>query len=182
MIVSSRSFLTWKSFFLLFGLLFISCSDRQSKLIQGQAPDFTLPLANSSDSLSLSSSHGKVRLLVFWASWCMPCLAEIPTLNKLQAELGSQGLQILSINLDEKPQEKLPSILQQMKMQYPILLGNQEMVRKYGNFKEIPISFLIDRQGKLLELFRGYTHADILHNRITIALRDTLMEQPQSVP
>lgn len=156
--------------------LFLGCGGASNSLIQGNAPDFKLPVANQPDSLSLSESEGKVRLLVFWATWCTPCLAEIPTLNKLQTELGPQGLQILGINLDEEPRETLGSILQKMNIQYPILLGGQTEVKAYGNFSGVPTSFLVSRTGKLLELMSGYTEEGMLRNRIEVALRQSLVD------
>lgn len=139
-------------------------------VISSHAWDFNLESIQG-DSVRLSHSQGKVRWLVFWASWCTSCLKEIPTLIELQEELGSSGLQILSINLDENPRQVMPSILQRFRINYPILLGNSEVTKQYGGVQAIPTSFLIDGDGTIREVILGSRTADTLRKMILDLLK-----------
>ena len=66
------------------------------------APDFSLPVLGEESTRSLSDSHGKVRYLDFWASWCPPCRVSIPEIVTLQEELGGSRFEVIGINVDER--------------------------------------------------------------------------------
>ena len=71
------------------------------------APEFSLPTLDGGPARSLANSHGKVRYLDFWASWCAPCRVSIPAMVDLQAELGGADFEILAINVDKRPEDAL---------------------------------------------------------------------------
>lgn len=141
-------------------------------LVHGPAPELNLQELPTGAEVKLSHYPDKVRLLVFWASWCSPCLAEIPILKQLQASLGPQGLQILGINLDEDRNQAL-SLMGKIDFNYPILAGTQETVEAYGNFQGIPTSFLINRKGQLMEMIPGMIPEEELQKRIEEALQES---------
>lgn len=138
-------------------------------LLQSPAPDFQLASLQDGQPIKLSQFQGKVRLVVFWATWCPPCIAEIPSLISLQTELGPKGLQIIGISLDDGP-EAVMSLHQKVSFNYPIVLGTQETVESYGNFPGVPTSFLIDRHGKIISMIPGMVPEDQLKELIESAL------------
>lgn len=117
------------------------------------APDFTLnDLCGK--KVTLSQFRGKVVILNFWSIWCGPCLAEMPSLNKLYLELKDKGLVVLAIA--EDPAEKpLKSYIKEKGLVFPVLMDKERKVYlKYSLFG-IPVSFIIDKKGAIVEKIIG---------------------------
>ncbi len=119
----------------------------------GAAPAFTLPDI-SGKSVSLADFKGKVVVLDFWATWCPPCRKEIPDFISIQNEYGSKGVQVVGIALDELP--KVRAFVQANGMNYPVLMGTDAITALYGGIEGIPTTFIIDRNGKIVERFEGF--------------------------
>jgi peroxiredoxin len=117
------------------------------------APDFTLNDLNGK-KVTLSQLRGKVVILNFWSIWCGPCLAEMPSLNKLYLEFKERGLVVIAVA--EDPAEKpVKSYIQEKGIEYTILMDKDKKVYfKYSLFG-IPVTFLIDRKGMIAEKFIG---------------------------
>jgi peroxiredoxin len=117
------------------------------------APDFTLSDITGKP-VKLSQFRGKVVVLNFWSIWCGPCLAEMPSLNKLYLEFKDKGLIVLSIA--EDPAEKpVRSYIQEKGIAFPILMDKDKKIYfKYSLFG-IPVTFLIDKKGVVAEKFIG---------------------------
>lgn len=117
------------------------------------APDFTLNDI-SGKPVTLSQLRGKVVILNFWSIWCGPCLAEMPSLNKLYLEFKDKGLIVLAVA--EDPAEKpVKSYLQEKGIAFPILMDKDKKIYfKYSLFG-IPVTFLIDKKGVIAEKFIG---------------------------
>lgn len=132
------------------------------------APDLTLKDL-SGKSVSLGDYKGKVVLVNFWATWCVPCLAEIPELIEMQQKYGSKGFVILGLAMDEEGKSVVAPWVekqrfdvkgQKLAMNYPILLGNDEAANKFGGLIGYPTSVLITRDGKQLKRVTGPISAD----------------------
>ena len=109
------------------------------------APDFTLPQLDG-QQLQLSSYRGKVVLLDFWATWCVPCRAEIPQFIELQKKYGDRGLQIIGVSMDDGP-EPVRTFYEQFHMNYPVVMGTAKTGEQYGGVLGLPIAFVISRDG-----------------------------------
>jgi peroxiredoxin len=127
------------------------------------APGFTLTDINGK-SVSLSDFRGKVVILDFWATWCPPCKQEIPDFISLQKEYGPRGLQVVGIALDEPG--KVQTFARQNGMNYPVLLGTQDIASKYGGIRGIPTTFVIDKTGKLVNKFEGYRPRSVFESEV----------------
>lgn len=119
-------------------------------------PAFQLP--DLEDQLQpVSRWDGKVLVLNFWATWCPPCVREVPMLVELQSELGAKGLQIVGIAVDKRDLAR--DFVQQAQVNYPILYGVQsalEVSQLYGNDAgTLPHTAIIDRQGRVRHIVRG---------------------------
>ncbi|MCL4503915.1 MAG: TlpA family protein disulfide reductase [Deltaproteobacteria bacterium] len=112
------------------------------------APDFTLKDAVSGKNYSLKQFRGKVVVLNFYTYLCKPCKEEMPALNQLNQEFKGQGLQVIGIGLDSTA-EQLRSLAQQLGTSYPVLVGNYDIAKAYGNVEFVPTTFIIDRQGNI---------------------------------
>lgn len=124
------------------------------KLIGQKAPDFRLKDINGKE-VSLSSFKGKVVLLNFWATWCPPCKAEMPSMNKLYEKLKSRGFVVIAVSTDKRPDEPKDFIANNP-VGFPVLLDNDLKVSRnsYKAFM-LPTTFLIDRKGVIAEKYFG---------------------------
>jgi len=117
--------------------------------------DFTIKDMDGRD-VRLAGFKGKVVLINFWATWCSPCLVEIPSFVELQAKYRDQGLVIVGISVDD-PIEKLKPFAQEFQMNYPVLAGSDrnDVQEAYGPILGIPVSVLISRNGLVCSRFVG---------------------------
>ncbi len=120
----------------------------QKKLAKPVAADFTVKDA-SGTSFRLSDYKGKVVLLNFWATYCVPCRAEIPWLIEFEKTYKDKGFAVIGISMDEDWDQVKP-YLAEKHVNYRIGLGNDELAQKYGGIDALPETFLIDREGKIV--------------------------------
>jgi cytochrome c biogenesis protein CcmG, thiol:disulfide interchange protein DsbE len=132
------------------------------------APDFTLPLFDGGQ-LQLSSYRGKVVLLDFWATWCVPCREETPHFVELQQKYGGQGLQIIGVSMDDST-DPVHTFYQQFHMNYPVVMGTADVGAAYGGVLGLPIAFIIDRDGLIHAKHIGATDAAVFEKDITTLL------------
>ena len=119
-----------------------------------EAPDFTLKDADGK-KVHLSDYKGKVVLLDFWATWCGPCRIEIPWFMELERQDKDKGLEVLGVAMDDEGWEAVKPFLAEMKMNYRVVMGNDETAREYGGVDALPTTFLIDREGKVAAIHIG---------------------------
>lgn len=105
--------------------------------------------------VKLSDFKGKVVLLNFWATWCPPCREEIPDLVALQNEYKDKGLVVIGVSLDQNGPARVKSFVERMKINYPIVMGDEKTASAYGSIEAIPTTFFIDRDGKVAGQHEG---------------------------
>ena len=111
-------------------------------------------------SVDLAPLNGKVVLVDFWATWCAPCIKEIPGFNQLKKDYESKGLAILGVATDEEGAERVKPFLEAHHMDYPIVLGGAEVKKKFGldaDDAALPVTILYDRTGRQVKRFVGLT-------------------------
>jgi len=132
------------------------------------APEFALKDSNG-QTVHLADYKGKVVLLDFWATWCGPCKIEIPWFIEFEQQYKDRGFAVLGVSMDEDGWTAVKPYLQQMKINYRIALGNDQVGDLYGGLDSLPTTFLIDRQGKIASLHIGVDRGkedfrnDIMH-------------------
>ena len=133
---------------------------------------FTLKDMNGVD-VKLASFKGKPIIVNFWATWCGPCRAEIPSLVELQTQYGAEGkdVVILGISVDD-PIEKLKPYAAQMKMNYPVLVGNgrDDVQDAFGPLWGIPVTVFIDREGRIAKKHSGIASKEQFEQEIKALL------------
>lgn len=118
------------------------------------APPFSLKDADG-QTVHASDYKGKVVLLDFWATWCGPCKIEIPWFIDFQREFKDQGLAVVGVSMDEDGWKVIKPYVQNMKMNYRVLLGDDAVSTAYGGLDSLPTTLLIDRQGKIAAVHVG---------------------------
>jgi cytochrome c biogenesis protein CcmG/thiol:disulfide interchange protein DsbE len=121
---------------------FLAAADRRP------APDFTLPGADGRP-VQLSQYRGKVVLLDFWATWCHGCKTEIPWYMEFSQKYKKDGLVVIGVSMDDEGWKVVKPFLREKKMQYPVVVGNDELGKRYG-LGEMPLTLLIDRRGGIV--------------------------------
>lgn len=118
------------------------------------APDFTLESLDGKN-MKLSDFRGKAVLLNFWATWCGPCKIEMPWFVELQNQYAAQGFQIVGVAMDDASKEDIGKFAKDMGVNYPILIGKESVGDQYGGVPALPESFLIGRDGKIVDKIIG---------------------------
>ncbi|MCK4532980.1 redoxin domain-containing protein [bacterium] len=131
----------------------------------GNAPDFTLSQLNR-ESFTLSSLKGKVIILDFWATWCPPCRKGIPDFIALREKYKEQGLEVVGVLLDQGKRASLESKIEEMGINYVVVLGGREVTQAYGGVRAIPTTFIIDQNGNKVEKYVGLNPKETFENKI----------------
>ncbi|MCI0485228.1 MAG: TlpA family protein disulfide reductase [Blastocatellia bacterium] len=118
------------------------------KRAKPSTPDFNLKDISGKE-VKLSDFKGKVVVVNFWATWCGPCVAEIPSFVKLREQYHGRGLEIIGISLDRDSPERVARFAKKFNMNYPVVMGTQEAVASFGSMDAIPTTFIIDRRGQV---------------------------------
>jgi len=106
--------------------------------------------------IRLSSLHGRVVLLNFWATWCLPCRAEIPEFNALQRDLESKGLSVVGVSVSPvDTSDSIRSFQKDIKQDYTVLRGPETIGSQFGNGPGLPVTYLLDREGRIRQKFNG---------------------------
>jgi len=134
-----------------------------------RAPEFSLDDV-AGKTLRLADFRGKVVLLNFWASWCAPCVEEMPRLSAWQRDYGVGGLRVIGVSMDDQlaPVRRL---LAKHPVDYPVGLGDVALAERYGKVLGLPQFFLIDRGGFVVARYKGEVDLTQLEAAIRAQLR-----------
>jgi cytochrome c biogenesis protein CcmG/thiol:disulfide interchange protein DsbE len=131
----------------------ITASASSRRLVHKPAPPFVRTDLQGRP-VDLSTFKGRVVLLSFWATWCEPCQVEMPRFIDWQTRFGPQGLQVVGVSMDDSD-APVRDVISQRGVNYPVLMGDAELARLYDGILGLPVTFLIDRQGKIAARFKG---------------------------
>ena len=123
----------------------------------------------SGREISSATLKDKVVLVDFWATWCPPCRKEIPHFNQLYARYRDEGLMIVGLALDETEAD-VTRFNQQLPIEYPVALASKEVQQQFGGIEVYPTAFLIDRHGRVIKTYLGFTYPDEFERDIGAAI------------
>jgi peroxiredoxin len=138
--------------------------------VRRTAPDFTLNDANGKP-VQLASFKGKVVLLDFWATWCHGCQREIPWFVEFERRYKDQGFEAIGVSMDDDGWKSVSPFVEQNKVNYTIVIGNQEVSKRYS-VDAMPVTLLIDRQGKIAASCDGVVSKSDWRSKIEMLLRE----------
>ncbi len=135
-----------------------SAARQEPSLVGKPAPAFSLRDL-SGKPLKLADFRGKVVLVDFWATWCVPCRVEIPHFIALQKKYASQGFTLIGISMDDTA-EPVPAVVKKYGINYPVAVGDAALAERFGGVLGLPVAIVIDRNGVIRERYDGVTSAD----------------------
>ena len=138
--------------------------DNNTAASSNKAPDFTLD-GPAGKKVSLSDYKGKVVIVDFWATWRPPCRKGIPDLVDLQTQFGNK-LAVIGISVDTDTRNQVASFAKSNNINYPVLFASPDVVQAYGNIESIPTTFIIDKNGNIVNQFVGLTPKEVFVNEI----------------
>jgi peroxiredoxin len=119
------------------------------------APNFKVTTLTG-QKVSLENYRGRVLVLDFFATWCQPCRISIPHLIEMNRKYGNQGLYVLGMSADEDGERAVKAFADKNRMTYPVALAGESALTDYG-VRSVPVMFVIDKKGRVAEIFRGFT-------------------------
>ncbi len=141
----------------------------QGNAVGAMAPDFKLTTLDGKQ-VKLSDYRGKAVLLNFWATWCGPCKVEIPWFMDLEKQYAPQGLVVLGVAMDDDGKATVTKFAQEMKIDYTVVLGNDNVADQYGGVEGLPTTFYVDRNGKIVKVVAGL----VSHSEIEDGIKEAL--------
>lgn len=147
-------------------------------LIGQAAPDFTVKRLGTGEEVALSSLRGKTVVMNFWATWCPPCIIEMPWIETAHQKYGEQGVEIMAIDAGERVppsmvEERVQQFVDRMGLSFPVYWGDNtyDIQRDYGVYG-LPSTFIVDPEGKVIDYHNGvYPNEATLHQQIELALQ-----------
>lgn len=152
----------------------VAYSEELEPYTDSTAKEFTLP-GIEGETQSLTDYRGKVVLVNFWASWCMPCVEEMPELTQLKRHLAGQPFEILALNVGEH-EKRVKHFAQRTSFKLPVLLDISSKVFNEWKVEIMPTSFLIDARGRVRYRARGNPGWD---NEQTLSLIENLIKETE---
>jgi thiol-disulfide isomerase/thioredoxin len=140
---------------------------------EGRLPLLALP-AVGPEGWAPGQEEGKVVLLSFFATWCFPCLSDLPTLEALQRAHGAEGLQVVAIGLDREGRKVLEPFAYSYKLPFPVLVADEPLRTGQGRFgpvQAVPQGMLFGRDGRLVSAWRGPLSSRVLEGEIRRVLQ-----------
>jgi cytochrome c biogenesis protein CcmG/thiol:disulfide interchange protein DsbE len=131
-------------------------------------------MTRSGEPFSLAEHRGQVVLVNFWATWCRPCRIEMPGFQKVYDRYHDQGFTVLGLSTDATGVGTVDAYVRDRGVTYPVAMATLELRREFGGVREIPSSFLVDKQGRIRYTVRGFWAGPALG----VAVRRLLEEQP----
>jgi peroxiredoxin len=133
-------------------------------------PAFSLPAAADGAVVASEAYRGKAMLITFFATWCPPCLQEIPALKELQTKFDPQGFVVVALSVDEGGAGAVAQLMKKTGINYQVLMADQATTRNFGGVAAIPTSFLVNKHGQVVKKYPGFVPHGLLERDIESVL------------
>ena len=155
--------------------------------VDAEAPAYTTDFRPVSE-FDIAEYRGHVILLNFWATWCVPCRAEVPELTQLRDALVEQKFEVIGISLDRgdgpQLQAKMERFTRRYGLDYPVFLDlDMQLVKQFGDFASIPMSFLIDSEGVIAKTYSGLVNFEDLSKDVrSLLVHSSHTDRRKTIP
>ena len=120
------------------------------------APDFELENV-AGGTLNSKDLKGKITVVDFWATWCNPCISEIPNYNALRQSYSGKGVEILGVTVESGPLKDIKPKVEALKMKYPVVVGTDKVIDGFGGLIGFPTTFIVDKNWHVYKKYLGMT-------------------------
>ena len=127
----------------------------------GQAPSFALRTLDGK-TLRTSDFRGQPVVIDFWATWCMPCRAAMPHLDRIQTQFRDQGLVVIGLSVDDVPAQEVRRYAEKLGLRFRLAMASESVLDDYGPIRSIPTTFFINRRGEIVRRVVGYVDAETM--------------------
>jgi thiol-disulfide isomerase/thioredoxin len=134
-------------------------------------PVFSLPDVTDGKTVDSREFQGKVLLVTFFATWCPPCMEEVPSLVGLQKELAKDGFSVIGLSVDEGGPGAVGKLVMKMGINYPVVMADRGTITNFGGVYGIPVSFLVNQNGNIVKKYTGYVPSSVLVNDIKTVMK-----------
>ena len=135
-------------------------------LASTRMPSFALENVRDGKIVDSSVFKGKVLLLTFFATWCPPCLEEVPVLIKLHEEMADAGFSVIGMSVDQQGPASVAKFIEKKAINYPVFLAESKTANDFGGIYGIPVAFLVNKTGNVVKKYTGYINHAILEKDI----------------
>ncbi len=129
-------------------------------------PSFDLVSVRDGKMISSNSFKGKVLLLTFFATWCRPCLEEVPSLVRLQTDMADAGFSVIGMSVDQQGPAVVAKFVEKRAINYPVLVAKASTGEDFGGIYGIPVAFLVNKTGNVVKKYTGYVEHQVLEKDI----------------
>jgi peroxiredoxin len=137
---------------------------RHSSLLNKPAPAFSRTSLDH-QTVDLDALRGQVVLLNFWATWCAPCLVEMPRFAEWHSKYRADGLAVIGVSMDDD-YAPAAAVVRKLQLNYPVVMGDEHLGLQYGGILGLPVTYLIDRQGVIRARYQGGSHVEAIETAI----------------
>ncbi len=125
-------------------------------------PVFVLPNALDDKKVSSETFEGKTLFVTFFATWCPPCIEEVPTLVDLHKKYGRDGFSVVGLSVDQGGSKAIKRLVKKKSINYPVLMADAKTMQDFGGVYGIPVSFLVNKKGNVVKKYTGYIAKSVL--------------------
>ncbi len=129
-------------------------------------PEFALKSARDGRIVDSSIFSGKVLYITFFATWCPPCVKEVPVLVELQDQLKKVGFSVIGLSVDEEGPATVAGFIEKYAINYPVLMTEFKTTMDFGGVFGIPVAFLVNKKGNVVKRYTGYVQRKVLEKDI----------------
>lgn len=133
-----------------------------TSLASTKMPAFVLENPVDGKNIDSNDFQGKALLVTFFATWCPPCLQEIPTLVELQQEFGKKGFSVIALSVDQGGAAEVARLVERQAINYPVVMADAETAENFGGVYGIPVSFLVNKAGHVVKTYTGLVSHTVL--------------------
>lgn len=134
-------------------------------------PAFSLENVITGKEVNSDSFAGKSLLVTFFATWCPPCIQEIPNLIEVQNEFGPRKFSVIALSVDQEGSTVVKRMVEKKNINYPVMMADNRVTRDFGGVYGIPTSFLVNKKGNVVKKYTGYIPHSVLINDIKQVLK-----------
>ncbi|MEE4167136.1 MAG: TlpA disulfide reductase family protein [Desulfocapsaceae bacterium] len=134
-------------------------------------PSFSLENVLTGAEVDSETFAGKSLLITFFATWCPPCIQEIPNLIEVHNTFGPENFSVVALSVDQEGRSVVKRIVEKKNINYPVMMADSSVTRDFGGVYGIPTSFLVNSRGNVVKKYTGYIPHSVLVNDIKQVLQ-----------